>query len=146
MIFLTFEKIILIYLRITMLNGYFLIKFPKKYLLSETPLILLLWMISSSLILSLIAFLFLRIQIRAIERLAKSAKEFGEGKKIKKFKPEGAIEIRQAGNSFIRMKKKINEYITQRTSFLAGISHDLGTILTRIKLRLELMDNDEHIN
>ena len=102
-------------------------------------------MISSSLILSLIAFLFLRIQIRAIQRLAKSAKDLGEGKKIKKFKPEGALEIRQAGNSFIRMKKKINEYISQRTSFLAGISHDLGTILTRIKLRLELMDNDEHI-
>ena len=63
-------------------------------------------MISSSLILSLIAFLFLRIQIRAIQRLAKSAKDLGEGKKIKKFKPEGALEIRQAGNSFIRMKKK----------------------------------------
>ena len=59
---------------------------------------------------------FLRIQIRAIQRLAKSAKDLGEGKKIKKFKPEGALEIRQAGNSFIRMKK-INEYISQRTSF-----------------------------
>ena len=142
--FLTFEKNTINIFKNNNVNGYFLIKFPKKYLLSETPLILLLWMVSSSLILSLIAFLFLRIQIRAIQRLAKSAKEFGEGKKIKKFKPEGALEIRQAGNSFIRMKKKINEYITQRTSFLAGISHDLGTILTRIKLRLELMDNDEH--
>ena len=91
-----------------------------------------------------IAFLFLRIQIRAIQRLANSAKEFGDGKKIKKFKPEGAMEIRQAGNSFIQMKRRINNYIAQRTSFLAGISHDLGTILTRIKLRLELMqDNTE---
>ena len=142
--FLTFEKNNISIFKNNNVDDYFLIKFPKKYLLSETPLILLLWMISSSLILSLIAFLFLRIQIRAIQRLAKSAKDFGEGKKIKKFKPEGALEIRQAGNSFIRMKKKINEYISQRTSFLAGISHDLGTILTRIKLRLELMDNDEH--
>ena len=125
-------------------NFFYVITFPKKYLLSETPLILFLWMIFSSLILTLIAFLFLRIQIRAIQRLANSAKEFGDGKKIKKFKPEGAMEIRQAGNSFIQMKKKINNYITQRTSFLAGISHDLGTILTRIKLRLELMqDNTE---
>ena len=125
-------------------DNFYIIKFPKKYLLSETPLILFLWMIFSSLILTLIAFLFLRIQIRAIQRLANSAKEFGDGKKIKKFKPEGAMEIRQAGNSFIQMKRRINNYIAQRTSFLAGISHDLGTILTRIKLRLELMqDNTE---
>ena len=124
-------------------NDYFyIIKFPKKYLLSETPLILFLWMIFSSSILTLIAFLFLRIQIRAIQRLANSAKEFGDGKKIKKFKPEGAMEIRQAGNSFIQMKRRINNYIAQRTSFLAGISHDLGTILTRIKLRLEIMDDN----
>ena len=126
-------------------NEYFLITFPKKYLLSETPLILLLWMLSSSLLLSLIAFLFLRIQIRAIQRLANSAREFGEGKKLKKFKPEGAMEIRQAGKSFIKMRKKINEYIIQRTSFLAGISHDLGTILTRIKLRLELLKENKDI-
>jgi two-component system osmolarity sensor histidine kinase EnvZ len=125
------------------IDYFYLIKFPKKYLLSETPLILFLWMIFSSLIFTLIAFLFLRIQIRAIERLANSAKDFGDGKKIKKFKPEGAMEIRQAGSSFIQMKKKINNYIVQRTSFLTGISHDLGTILTRIKLRLELMDEDE---
>ena len=125
-------------------DNFYIIKFPKKYLLSETPLILFLWMIFSSSILTLIAFLFLRIQIRAIQRLANSAKEFGDGKKIKKFKPEGAMEIRQAGNSFIQMKRRINNYIAQRTSFLAGISHDLGTILTRIKLRLELMgDNTE---
>ncbi len=122
-----------------------LIKFPKKYLLSETPTILFLWMVSSSLLLSLIAFLFLRIQIRAIQRLANSARDFGEGKKIKRFKPEGALEIRQAGNAFIQMKRKINKYFLQRTSFLAGISHDLGTILTRIKLRLELISEDNEI-
>ena len=126
-------------------NNILLIKFPKKYLLSETPTILFLWMISSSLLLSLIAFLFLRIQIRAIQRLANSARDFGEGKKIKRFKPEGALEIRQAGSAFIQMKRKINKYFLQRTSFLAGISHDLGTILTRIKLRLELISEDSDI-
>jgi len=125
------------------IDYFYIVKFPKKYLLSETPLILFLWMIFSSFILTLIAFLFLRIQIRAIQRLANSAKDFGDGKKIKKFKPEGAMEIRQAGNSFIQMKKRINNYIAQRTSFLAGISHDLGTILTRIKLRIELMDENK---
>jgi two-component system osmolarity sensor histidine kinase EnvZ len=117
------------------------IKFPRKYLLSETPTILFLWIISSSLVLSIIAFLFLRIQIRAIYRLAKSAEDFGQGKPIRKFKPEGAMEIRLAGNAFIKMRKRINDHISQRTRFLAGISHDLGTIITRIKLRLELINN-----
>ncbi len=119
--------------------------FPRKYLLSETPTIYILWIISTSLILSLIAFLFLRIQIRAIFRLANSAEEFGKGKKIEKFKPEGALEIRSAGNAFMKMRSRINNYIDQKTSFLAGISHDLGTIITRIKLRLELLENHREI-
>ncbi len=133
------ENFIIVYHRIN--NKFLLIKFPKKYLLSETPIILFLWIISVSLLLSLIAFLFLRIQIRAIQRLAKTADEFGKGKNIKKFKPEGAMEIRQAGATFMKMKRRINNYISQRTSFLTGISHDLGTILTRIKLNLELLSN-----
>ena len=122
-------------------NHYLKIDFPKKYLLSETPTIYILWIIFTSLVLSLIAFLFLRIQIRAIFRLAQSAENFGKGTKIKNFKPEGAMEIRAAGNAFIKMQGRINNYIEQKTSFLTGISHDLGTIITRIKLRLELLDN-----
>ena len=121
------------------------LKFPRKYLLSETPIILFLWMVSSSLILSLIAFLFLRIQVRAIRRLAKSAEEFGEGNFSKKFKPEGASEIRMAGSAFLKMRQRIRNYINQRTAFLAGISHDLGTLITRIKLQLELMKNTKEI-
>ena len=126
-------------------NQVFIISFPKKYLLSQTPIILFLWMISISLILSLIAFLFLRNQMRAIQKLADSAEEFGKGKEIKIFKPSGAMEIRQAGNAFLKMRRRINTYISQRTSFLAGISHDLGTIITRIKLRLELVEKTENI-
>jgi len=103
-------------------------------------------MISSSLILSFIAFLFLRIQVRAIHRLAKSAEDFGQGKEINFFKTEGATEIRMAGSAFIKMSKRIKNYISQRTSFLAGISHDLGTIITRIKLQLELMNHHPGIN
>ena len=118
---------------------------PRKYLLSETPTIYILWIISTSLVLSLIAFLFLRIQIRAIYRLAKSAEEFGKGKKIGNFKPEGAMEIRAAGSAFMKMRRRINNYIDQKTSFLAGISHDLGTLVTRIKLRLELLENKKGI-
>ncbi len=120
--------------------------FPRKYLLSETPTILFLWMIFSSLILSLVAFLFLRIQVRAIHRLAISAEEFGKGKFNRNFKPEGATEIRMAGSAFIKMRKRIKNYISQRTSFLAGISHDLGTLITRIKLQLELMKKNKEID
>ena len=137
------EKEVLFRYNINNIN--YIISFPRKYLLSQTPIILFLWMISVSLILSLIAFLFLRIQIRAIQRLAISADEFGKGKETKIFKPSGAMEIRQAGNAFLKMKRRINSYMRQRTSFLAGISHDLGTIITRIKLRLELVKKTENI-
>ena len=140
--FLIFEKDAIKIFR-NLNDNKIMLTFPKKYLLSETPLILFLWIISVSLLLSLIAFLFLRIQIRAIQRLAKSAEDFGAGKKIKKFKPEGAMEIRQAGNTFMKMRRRINNYVSQRTNFLTGISHDLGTILTRIKLGLELINEEK---
>ena len=126
-------------------DGILKMDLPRKYLLSETPTIYILWIISTSLVLSLIAFLFLRIQIRAIYRLAKSAEEFGKGKKIANFKPEGALEIRAAGSAFMKMRRRINNYIDQKTSFLAGISHDLGTLVTRIKLRLELLEDKKGI-
>ena len=113
--------------------------FPKKYLVSETPVILFLWIITSSIFLSLIAFLFMRIQVRAISRLARFSDDSGFGEKSRKFKPEGAIEIRMAGNALIKMKKRMQSHIKNQTSFLAGISHDLGTIITRIKLQLELV-------
>ena len=113
--------------------------FPKKYLVSETPIILFLWIITSSIFLSLIAFLFMRIQVRAISRLARFSDDSGFGEKSRKFKPEGAIEIRMAGNALIKMKKRMQNHIKNQTSFLAGISHDLGTVITRIKLQLELI-------
>ena len=111
--------------------------FPKKYLESETPVIFFLWIILSSLILSIIALLFLRIQVRAIVRLSK----FSNTLSLKKFKPEGATEIRLAGSSIIRMKKRIKNEIEGKIKFLAGISHDLGTLITRIKLQIELVKN-----
>ena len=80
------------------------ITFPKKYLISETPIILFLWIIFSSIILSLISFLFMRIQVRAISRLAKFSEDFGSGVDSKNFKPEGALEVRQAGNAFLKSK------------------------------------------
>ena len=114
------------------------ISFPEKYLISETPIILFLWIVFSSIILSFVALLFLRIQVRAITRLARFSEEFGFGKDTKNFKPEGAVEVRMAGNAFLKMKKRIKNQIQNRTYFLAGISHDLGTVITRLKLQIEL--------
>ena len=114
----------------------FKITYPKKYLISETPTIFFLWIIMSAVILSVLAFLFLRIQVRAITRLSEFSSTYGIDKK---FKSEGATEIRMAGNSVIKMKRKIKNELDNRTKFLAGISHDLGTLITRIKLQLELV-------
>ena len=80
----------------------------------------------------------MRIQVRAISRLAKFSEDFGSGIYSRNFKPEGALEVRQAGNAFLKMKKSINNQIKNRTQPLAGISLDLGTIITRIKLQIEL--------
>ena len=114
----------------------FKITYPKKYLISETPTIFFLWIIMSAVILSVLAFLFLRIQVRAITRLSEFSSTYGIDKK---FKSEGATEIRMAGNSVIKMKRKIKNELDNRTKFLAGIYHDLGTLITRIKLQLELV-------
>ena len=124
----------------------FQILVPRKYLISETPIILFLWIITSSVILTLIAFLFLRIQVRAITRLSEFSDNFGIIGKTKKFKPEGAVEIRRAGNALIKMKKRIQNQINNQTFFLAGISHDLGTIITRLKLQIELATKASDLN
>ena len=93
--------------------------------------------ISSILILS-IAILFLRQQIKPIEKLAKAAESFGIGRKIENFKPTGATEVRKAADAYIKMQERIEKFLEQRTLMLAGVSHDLRTPLTRIKLQLEM--------
>lgn len=97
------------------------------------------WMVSTSLVLILIAMLFLRNQVRPIVRLANAAKSFGKGRPIGKFRPSGAREVRQAAQAFIEMRRRIERQIDQRTTMLAGVSHDLRTILTRLRLQLALI-------
>ena len=128
-----------IIINIYLINSTLKFIYPKKYLISQTPIIFFLWLILSSLLLSFIAFLFLRIQVRAITRLADFSNKLPFSKNNKSFKSEGAVEIRMAGNAIIRMKRRIKNDLKQRTQFLAGISHDLGTILTRIRLQLEMV-------
>jgi two-component system, OmpR family, osmolarity sensor histidine kinase EnvZ len=102
--------------------------------------IFLVWMLGSSLVLILIAVLFLRNQIRPIVRLSEAAESFGKGRDID-FRPRGAREVRQAGRAFIEMKRRIERSVEQRTAMLNGVSHDLRTVLTRFRLSVEMMED-----
>ncbi|MPZ38237.1 MAG: HAMP domain-containing protein [Rhizobiales bacterium] len=108
--------------------------------------IFLLWMVGTSTVLLIVAILFLRNQIRPILRLADAAESFGMGREVPSFRPRGALEVRRAAQAFIEMKTRIERAMEQRTAMLAGVSHDLRTILTRFKLELALLgDNSPEI-
>ncbi len=115
----------------------------QKRLFTSTTYIFLLWMVGSSLVLFAIAIVFMRNQIRPIRRLAIAARAFGLGRDDTGFKPEGATEVRQASAAFLQMKERLNRQLTQRTEMLAGVSHDLRTPLTRMKLQLAMFGDDE---
>ena len=101
--------------------------------------IFLVWMVATSLVVLTIAILFLRNQIRPIVRLADAAEAFGKGREVANFRPRGAREVRRAAVAFLEMKMRIERAIEQRTAMLAGVSHDLRTILTRFKLELAFL-------
>lgn len=109
--------------------------------------IFLLWMVGTSLVLLFIAILFLRNQIRPIQNLADAADDFGKGRELPAdFRPRGASEVRRAGLAFMKMRERIEKQIEQRTEMLAGVSHDLRTILTRFKLQLALSVPSEELS
>ncbi|GGE40265.1 two-component sensor histidine kinase [Agaricicola taiwanensis] len=105
--------------------------------------IFLVWMVGTSLVLLIVAILFLRNQIRPIQALADAAESFGKGRKLPDFRPRGAREVRRAAYAFIEMRDRIERQIEQRTAMLAGVSHDLRTILTRFKLEIALLGEGE---
>jgi two-component system osmolarity sensor histidine kinase EnvZ len=107
--------------------------------------IFIFWMALATLLLTAIAILFIRNQVRAIERLADAADTFGKGGDVDDFKPYGAKEVRQAAQAFIAMKNRIQRHIDQRTAMLASVSHDLRTPLTRLKLELALAEPSKRI-
>ena len=117
----------------------------RKRLFSSTTYVFVIWMVGSSLVLFAVATIFMRNQVKPIRRLAEAADDFGKGRDAPKFKPEGATEVRQAAAAFIDMRDRIQRQISQRTKMLAGVSHDLRTPLTRMKLQLEMAAADDSL-
>jgi len=119
------------------------LRMTKKRLVSSTTYIFLFWMLGSAIVMMMIATLFLRNQIRPIRQLALAAERFGLGQDTPDFSPRGAAEVRQAGAAFLTMRQRIRRQVATRTEMLAGISHDLRTPLTRMKLQLALVTLDD---
>jgi two-component system osmolarity sensor histidine kinase EnvZ len=104
--------------------------------------IFLIWMVGTSTVLLIVAIMFLRNQIKPILKLADAAESFGKGRDVPNFRPRGAREVRRAAQAFIEMKTRVERAMEQRTTMLAGVSHDLRTVLTRFKLELALIEDD----
>ena len=119
---------------------------PKSKIRSTSGRIFALWITVPSLIFLFISIIFLRNQIRPIVLLSQAAERFGKGQFDSDFKVSGALEIRQASYEFERMKRRILKHISQRTAMLSGISHDLKTPLTRLKLQIELLNKNQKLN
>ena len=117
--------------------------FPKERIATSSVRLFVLWITLPSLLLIFIAILFLKNQTRPINNLAQAAQRFGKGDYINEFRPSGAREIRIAAYEFDRMAKRINRHLNQRSEMLSGISHDLRTPLTRLKLQLAMINNKE---
>ena len=129
----------LIHINIKRKDGYFEFFIPKDRVASSSARIFALWITLPALLMITIAILFLKNQTRPIVNLAKAAERFGRGENIDEYRPSGALEIRKAGLEFDKMRKRIMRHLNQRSEMLSGISHDLRTPLTRMKLQLSFI-------
>ncbi len=134
----------LIDLKIQYLDGYFQFYIPKDRLTSSSARMFALWITLPAFLLIAVSLIFLKNQTRPITNLAKASAKFGRGEEVDEFRPSGALEIRQAGYEFDKMRKRIIRHLNQRSEMLSGISHDLRTPLTRIKLQLAFI-KDQNI-
>jgi len=133
----------LIHITIRHGKGYLEFFIPKDRVTSTSARMFALWITLPALLLISIAIIFLKNQTRPILNLAKAAERFGRGENIDEYRPSGALEIRQAGFEFDKMRKRIMRHLNQRSEMLSGISHDLRTPLTRLKLQLALMKDEQ---
>jgi len=115
----------------------------RERVFARTGFVFIFWLTLASLLLTVISIFFIRNQARPISRLAAAADAFGKGQDIANFKPSGATEVRLAGQSFLKMRQRISRFMDQRTTMLAGVSHDLRTPLTRLNLHLALQEDSE---
>ena len=136
----------LIEVRIEMPTAVLRIFAPRASAYASNSHIFLLWMVGTSLVLLAVAILFLRNQIRPIENLADAAEAFGKGRDVENFRPRGAREVRRAAVAFLEMKRRIERQIEQRTTMLAGVSHDMRTILTRFRLELAFLPEGPEVD
>jgi len=133
----------LIHINIKHTDGYFQFFIPKDRVASTSARMFALWITLPALLMIAIAIIFLKNQTRPIVNLAKAAERFGRGENIDEYRPSGALEIRKAGLEFDRMRKRIMRHLNQRSEMLSGISHDLRTPLTRLKLQLSFIKDEE---
>ena len=133
----------LIDIRIKYEDGYFRFLVPRDRVTSSSARIFALWITVPAIIMVMISLIFLKNQTRPITNLARAAEKFGKGEEIVEFKPSGALEIRQAGHEFDKMRKRILKHLNQRTEMLSGISHDLRTPLTRMKLQVAFIKDKD---
>jgi two-component system osmolarity sensor histidine kinase EnvZ len=131
-----------IFIRVQLPDGVLHVEANRKRLFTGTLYLFVIWLVGSSVLLFGLAALFLKNQVKAVRRLASAAEEFGMGRDSGPIKPEGAAEVRQAAAAFNRMRSNIRRFVQQRTDMLAGISHDLRTPLTRLRLGLAMLPQD----
>lgn len=136
----------LLTLRLLSEDGLLEAKMDRKRVIIINAHIFIVWTVGFSLLLLLTSYLFLRNQVRSIVQLSWAADAFGRGEDVPSFKPSGAIEVRRAARSLLRMRNRIRRYADQRTAMLAGVSHDLRTPLARLKLELALAPKDYDIS
>ena len=141
--FSTTDYLELINIRIKYKKGYFEFLVPKDRVTSSSARLFGLWISVPAIFLIFVAILFLKNQTRPITNLAKAAEKFGRGEEVDDYRPSGSLEIRQAGYEFDKMRKRILRHLNQRSEMLSGISHDLRTPLTRMKLQLSFIKDKE---
>ena len=136
----------LIDIRIKYEDGYFKFLVPKDRVSSSSARIFALWITVPAIIMVMISLIFLKNQTRPITNLSRAAERFGKGEELEEFRPSGAMEIRQAGHEFEMMRKRILRHLNQRNEMLSGISHDLRTPLTRMKLQIAFIEDKDLAN